>query len=644
MADFLQTIKKKLDDGIYSSRSKLYGNASKRFKSPIWEIVNEILDENRDLVKNAVVCTKCNKVFVYNSNSHGTSHILKHSCMNSNASNTLISGFLTVQNKKIRSDDKLKIKQAATSFICKDLRPFEALNGSGLLEFASACVNIGAIYGNLAIDDIKNLLPSPQTVSRFVSEKAVTVRVNLFEKVSKIVNDRGGAFTTDIWTDNTRRFSYLAITFHFVNESNELCDQILCLEQLDVDEKKTSQYLSEVIQKQLTNFGVENHLKKIVFTTDRGRNIVNCFEMIGIDRLNCFDHLINNTTEKVCSLEIIESTLAPVRKLVKFIKITGRNNKFEKTLKSFVKTRWNTNYDMAISVVDNFDLLNDLLLPIGEQNRIREINKYVLKEICDFLVIFKQISQELEGSLYPTLYLVWPAFDRIMKFLNPSQLDSVIMEKMKSAAKEYLTTNFELHKFHRIASFLFPQTKSLKFASQNEKLKTFADVREMFNNFTTKDAASELSSSTSSSSRRTSTESIISSYLDDEAEASEIDTYIAYKVTVDEKIDLIKWWKDHEPIFPVLKEMAFFIHAIPSTSAPSERKFSLCGNISTCLRSSLDPKKVEDLVLLHSKCIEIDFTGILFIFDVWIMILNIFFYYTRFQNNECDINRQNIFL
>lgn len=79
MATELDEIRRKINDNIYSTRNKITdGNASKRFKSPIWTICHEIVDEEEKPVPQAVYCTKCKRVFKYNSISNGTTQILNY--------------------------------------------------------------------------------------------------------------------------------------------------------------------------------------------------------------------------------------------------------------------------------------------------------------------------------------------------------------------------------------------------------------------------------------------------------------------------------------------------------------------------------------------------------------------------------------
>ena len=66
-----------------------------------------------------------------------------------------------------------------------------------------------------------------------------------------------------------------------------------------------------------------------------------------------------------------------------------------------------------------------------------------------------------------------------------------------------------------------------------------------------------------------------------------------------EDLQVLDWWKIHKKNFPHLfKVFQKYIH-IPATSVPSERIFSLAGNVITEKRSSLLPRNVNLLIFLH---------------------------------------------
>lgn len=133
-----------------------------------------------------------------------------------------------------------------------------------------------------------------------------------------------------------------------------------------------------------------------------------------------------------------------------------------------------------------------------------------------------------------------------------------------------------------------------RFADRAVAEKTIEEVREMVSEFQT-DIANE--SNVTRRSSATSLNSSISFFFDNDTELSEIDSYLSYKVISNENVELDVWWNEHRSIFPSLFKLSLFILAIPASSTPSERAFSMAGNIVTDKRCDLDPDSLENLVI-----------------------------------------------
>ena len=62
--------------------------------------------------------------------------------------------------------------------------------------------------------------------------------------------------------------------------------------------------------------------------------------------------------------------------------------------------------------------------------------------------------------------------------------------------------------------------------------------------------------------------------------------------------DLLEWWKANEKRFPILSKIARQYHAIPASSAPIERVFSISTRVVTASRTNLKPELIEKLMML----------------------------------------------
>ena len=85
----------------------------------------------------------------------------------------------------------------------------------------------------------------------------------------------------------------------------------------------------------------------------------------------------------------------------------------------------------------------------------------------------------------------------------------------------------------------------------------------------------------------------------------EVRAYFKYKVKDevkdDEKFDILKWWKDHNDMFPNLSMLAKYYLCIPASSTSSERSFLIANNIVTKRRNRLLPENVEMLTFLKNN-------------------------------------------
>ena len=63
-------------------------------------------------------------------------------------------------------------------------------------------------------------------------------------------------------------------------------------------------------------------------------------------------------------------------------------------------------------------------------------------------------------------------------------------------------------------------------------------------------------------------------------------------------VDQLGWGKHHETQFPLLAKLKV-VFPVPAASSKSERVFSVAGNVVTPKRANLNPKKVEDLLVVE---------------------------------------------
>ena len=65
--------------------------------------------------------------------------------------------------------------------------------------------------------------------------------------------------------------------------------------------------------------------------------------------------------------------------------------------------------------------------------------------------------------------------------------------------------------------------------------------------------------------------------------------------------DPLVWWRVHHKHYPILWRLAEMYLAIPASSAPSERAFSMAGNIITVKRCRMSTENLEDVLFLQAN-------------------------------------------
>ena len=82
---------------------------------------------------------------------------------------------------------------------------------------------------------------------------------------------------------------------------------------------------------------------------------------------------------------------------------------------------------------------------------------------------------------------------------------------------------------------------------------------------------------------------------------NEISQFNAMRIEHADKLNVLNWWNAQHVNFPHLfKVFKKYLH-VPSTSVPSERMFSLAGNILSEKRARLSPRNVNMLTFLHQN-------------------------------------------
>ena len=132
-------ISKKLFSGDLHLRSVSSG------KSAIWKKFGIVTDNDNDL--DFVACTQCHHAFTYKGRASSTAPMARHQCKVSQGQ-TLLAPITTTAKKTTTSATKKNtIAIACVSMVCKDLRPFETVDGEGFIQvIQTVSINFHCTY------------------------------------------------------------------------------------------------------------------------------------------------------------------------------------------------------------------------------------------------------------------------------------------------------------------------------------------------------------------------------------------------------------------------------------------------------------------------------------------------------------------
>lgn len=274
---------------------------------------------------------------------------------------------------------------------------------------------------------------------------------------------------------------------------------------------------------------------------------------------------------------------------------------------------------MLESFIAAYDDIRALLTTRADMiDRFNKLNIVTLKEIHAFLIVFKNVSKELEGDKFITSVKILPAFEIIIEHLKIQASDSSIIKKMKTKGIDYIKANEQevlprnyelwpffhpdfkrLHGFKTIEREIVMQRIELAIEIMQNQLPATIDINENVNENENENV--QLSNRSTDNTEQRSRSSIFNKFHDDvETSGSlsdEIERYINSKHGIVN--NLLEWWFQHKDVYPLLFGYFMQFAAIPASSASVERLFSGAGNIITQKRTRLTPKNIEMLLFLN---------------------------------------------
>jgi len=373
-----------------------------------------------------------------------TSNLTRHPCCKVIKQSVIL--------KAVSALDKTEAVEKCTNWITEDCRPFSAVSGSGFRKLVNFFIKIGATYGEHV--DVEDMLPDSTTISRRVQKIANEKKDEIKNEITKVVSSGGASATIDMWTDNYVKRNFLGVTFHYQNEF-KFFDIVLVMKSMDF-ERSTSENILKKLRSVFHEFGVEN-MDQVKFITDRGSNIVKALDYH--TRLNCSSHLFSNVLDKsFAATTDLDNVLESCKKLVKYFKKASLQHLLPRSLKSQCPTRWNSNYRMLKSILDNWAEVNTVLARNDESLRTLNIDRNIVRALVELSENFEIIFKKLQLCSSPSICYVIPSITKVKNLCQPLISEIAAISSLKNNILKHIdeTWSDNLSMWHKLAFFLYP--------------------------------------------------------------------------------------------------------------------------------------------------------------------------------------------
>lgn len=472
-------------------------------------------------------------------------------------------------------------------FCAKDMKPFEIVSGEGFRALVQHIWSLGAFYGNRDVGDI---LPHPTTISRNVSSIKEKKEQQVLPVIENAMKNMECSATTDMWTETHRKNHFLTMTSHYFDTNLRLRRKVLFTSKFKAKIKSGKNIMGELKRRfKKMKFNPEL-LRKVTFVTDQGSNIVKALKR-PYKRNNCRAHLLStilrNTFDSGDLPLIILKTLISCKKIVRYLKQSGKMNELSKCVVQDCDTRWNYKLDMIKSVVNQYFEILPLLTPT---QRIKwKIDVELANEMVKFLEPFKDACKSMEGDTYPTANKILLWYAELSDHLNADNFNRVAVKRTVLIARRFFLKKYTINMRNKIDCFLDPRYRSLKMLNIDERNEVFDTIKRLL-----KDELTTSSETTVEQSRFSHFEGNLNENNSDEFELyMRTADYSSYDNENDKKHLIELFWTANKTRFPKLYNQVRKNLHVPASSGSSERVFSNAGRTMEPRRTNLQPDVLD---------------------------------------------------
>ena len=480
--------------------------------------------------------------------------------------------------------------------------------------------------------DPKYQLPTRKHLStKLIEGKYRKIHENIAKKVEQVSSI---TLTTDLWS-NRQMKSYIGITGHFILDWKINSIMVACHR---FSGRHSACNIYDKFQEIIASFEINNKISTII--TDNAYNMVNAFSLPGFDTLqqesdqsdseddienygdpnfeleddalallppvrnSCFAHtlqlVVKDGLNKADIFSKVSTIISHVRKSTVATDVLIGENR----LQSSVPTRWNSQLIMIKSILkvdqDKLNALDTAKLAAYERNTLRDFVEILspFEEATDIAQIENKVSSSL---VIPCIRGTRGQLSTLrMKYSN------ALVKELAESVERRLTI-YESEDAYTTASVLDPRFK-LKWCKDgnerdNHKSELLSKMYKIENKKSNRPVVVECESKQPKS-KRTKLFSFMDSDEEDTeniyTDESELREYLL-KPTIPGNSNPLAFWKDHADTYPKLAVLAMKHLAVPASSAPVERLFSIARKVFRPDRCNLSDKTFETLMFLRSN-------------------------------------------
>lgn len=514
-------------------------------------------------------------------------------------------------------EDKQELVQQQLYFMYHDLVPAKMIDGKGFQRLAQCLINIGASYGKVPV---KNVLIDSETMYNQQALICQTIRHNIkaiFDKYKMV-------FGCDMWSDIVRQKQCLTLTAHYIDDNFELKKIVLgtkTIKEPSVNGMPTDgDAVLQKVYEILANYtdGADKLLSRSVIVSGDTTALANGLR--AHTRISCACWALNNIVKSVlASVQLeIERISNEIKTILSTIKETKCGHKIA-PLYSEQLSGWDSIWQLfaIVSDPDVQEVIEKMGIPMPGYEPYAKI-----------LQPFRLASLALSSETRPTLNAVYMFRKKLEDSLSLSYFDEPEhIKTLKMNGLKMLQEQFTISPLHKMALFLDPRFKSLKFFSNDERTEVIDMVKRMSANCTIKTVpmvvvasqpldsglTPKLEINTRSNDGENESEGVrvkcedgqseyLIEYMDDHTSDteshSELNMYMSLKSDVTHSGDILKFWESRVDM-PHLRQLAKEVLCIPASATAAEQLFSDDAKLLAKRRLFMEPDELDRTLLIH---------------------------------------------